>query len=193
MESRVKVFGHSAHQMLVPLPIGAFAVSLAFDAAYAFTKRREYATAARAAIDFGLLTSAVAAPVGMVDLIAVEPGTRAKRVGIAHALGNAVMLGLFATSRLMRTCGGAPASAPRQARWLSGSAFMLSGVTAWLGGELVSRHAIGVDDDAAEDTHSSLSKKARQAHALHAGRTLSSRDVVRAESAVSAPTQNGVR
>ena len=154
MESRAKVLGHSAHQMLVPFPIGAFGLSIVFDACYAFTGRREHAKAARQALDFGLLTSAVAIPFGLVDLLAVEPHTRAKRVGIAHALGNAAMLGLFATSRLKRTCDRAPASA----RWLSGSAFALSGVTAWLGGELVSRHRIGVDDEAEENATSSLSK-----------------------------------
>ena len=111
MESRVKVLGHSAHQMLVPFPIGAFGLSVAFDAYYTLKGRPEHAKAARQALDFGLLTSAVAIPVGLVDLLAIEPQTRAKRVGFAHALGNVAMLGLFATSRLKRTCDQAPASA----------------------------------------------------------------------------------
>jgi hypothetical protein len=50
------------------------------------------------------------------------------------------MLGLFAASRWLR----AQDRESLEAKCLSGAAFMLSGVAAWLGGELVDRHGVGV-------------------------------------------------
>jgi uncharacterized membrane protein len=150
MESRIKVFGHPAHQLLVPLPIGAFSLSMVMDAFYTITRNRKHLETSRQALDFGLCTAALAAPLGAVDLWAVPSGTRAKRIGMAHALGNVVMLGLFATSRLMRRDGHVSPGA----RWVSGSAFVLSGLTAWLGGELVVRHGVGISDRALSDQNS---------------------------------------
>lgn len=144
MESRIKVFGHPAHQLLVPFPIGALALSVVMDTCYTVTGNRRLLDTARHALDFGLLTGALAAPLGLADLLSVPNGSRAKRVGLAHAFGNVVMLGLFATSRLLRRGNRAPATA----RQLSLSAFALAGVTAWLGGELVVRHGIGVSNRA---------------------------------------------
>jgi uncharacterized membrane protein len=142
MESRIKIFGHPAHQLIVPFPIGALGLSIVMDACYSLSGNRQHLNTARHALDFGLASGLAAAPLGLVDLLAVPSGTRAKRVGVAHALGNVAMLGLFATSRLMRRGDRASAGA----RWISASAFVLSGVTAWLGGELVVRHGIGISD-----------------------------------------------
>jgi uncharacterized membrane protein len=142
MESRIKVFGHPAHQLMTPFPIGALGLSIVMDACYSISGNRQHLNTARHALDFGLVSGLLAAPFGLIDLLAVQSGTRAKRVGSAHGLGNVAMLGLFATSRLMRRGNRASAAA----RWISGSAFVLSGITAWLGGELVVRHGIGISD-----------------------------------------------
>lgn len=142
MESRIKILGHPAHQLLVPFPIGALSFSVAMDACYSITGNRQHLGTARRALDFGLLTALVAAPFGLVDVLAIPKATRARKIGVTHGLGNLAMLGLFATSRLLRRGNGASPLA----RSLSASAFALSGLTAWLGGELVVRHAIGVSD-----------------------------------------------
>lgn len=140
MESRAKVLGHPAHQMLVTFPIGALGLSVAADVLHAATGARKFADAATLALDFGLMTAAVAAPLGLIDWLAIPRGTRAKRIGSWHALGNAAMLGLFAGSRWLRARG----PSPLDAKYLSGMGLALSGVAAWLGGELVVRHGIGV-------------------------------------------------
>jgi uncharacterized membrane protein len=141
MESRAKLFGHPVHQMLVTFPIGAFGFSVASDALHGYLGKRKFAHAATQALDFGLISAALAVPFGAADFLAIPRGTRARRVGLWHAIGNVAMLGLFGASRVLRARGGSPSAA----KWLSGSAFMLSGVTAWLGGELVDRHGIGVE------------------------------------------------
>jgi uncharacterized membrane protein len=147
MESRAKLLGHPVHQMLITFPIGAFGFSVASDALHTFSGERRYAEAATQALDFGLVTAALAIPFGAVDWFAIPHRTRAKRVGLWHALGNTAVVGLLGASRLLRARGDRSSAA----KWLSGAGFLLSGVTAWLGGELVDRHGIGVHDEYAID------------------------------------------
>lgn len=153
MESRTQLMGHALHPLLVTFPLGSLGFSVASDALHAWTGERRHADAARQALDFGLLSSLAAIPFGTIDYLAVRPGTRARRVGLWHGLGNVAMLGLFAASRWMR----APGEAPAAAKWLSASGFVLSGVTGWLGAELMERHGIGIHDRIGQDAPSSLS------------------------------------
>ena len=46
MESRVKVAGHSLHQMLVAFPLGLLATAVAFDVIYLITDRALWTQAA---------------------------------------------------------------------------------------------------------------------------------------------------
>jgi uncharacterized membrane protein len=140
MESRAKLFGHPVHQMLVTFPIGAFGLAVASDALHGVSGERRYADAAQLALDVGLITGAVAIPFGLIDWLSIPRGTSARRTGIWHAASNAAMLGLFGASRWLRSRERASA----RAKALSGAAFLLSGVAAWFGGELVDHHGIGV-------------------------------------------------
>lgn len=140
--------------MLIPFPLGAFGFSIAMDACHTATGRREHAAAARRALDFGLASALLAAPFGVMDYLGITPGTRAKRIGALHAAANVLMLGCFATSRVLR----ARDVESKLARGLSASAFLVSGVAAWLGGELVTKHAIGVSSYAHQDAPHSLAE-----------------------------------
>lgn len=168
MESRAKLFGHPVHQMLVTFPIGAFGFSVASDALHGYFGERKFAHAATQALDFGLISAALAIPFGAADLLAVPRGTRARKIGVWHAVGNTAMLGLFGASRLLRARG----DAARAAKWLSGAAFMLSGVTAWLGGELVNRYGIGVELDEHAPPSLPVSEDAPTLPGFRSGRSL---------------------
>lgn len=157
MESRAQFLGHPVHQILVELPVGAFVFAVTCDALHSVTRQRRFVPAARLALDFGLLTATVAAPFGLVDWLAIPAGTRAKRVGLAHALGNLVALGIFASARALR---GNRRSAS-SSKWLAATGLGVAGVTAWLGGELINRHGVGVHDLVGVDAPSSLSREAR--------------------------------
>jgi uncharacterized membrane protein len=55
MESRVRVFGHSFHQIAVSFPIGTLAFGAVCDAAHALRGRRSWRSAGQSAIGAGLV------------------------------------------------------------------------------------------------------------------------------------------
>ena len=168
MESRVKVAGHPLHQMLIVFPLGLLATAVVFDVIFLVTDNPTWTLAAFYMIGAGLITGLVAAVPGTVDWLAVPRGTRAKRIGLLHGIGNVVVLALFGLSWYVRRDN--PALPPTGAvvAGLLGAGISL--VTAWLGGELVDRLGVGVDDGAHLDAPSSLtSQSARGSSAAGAG------------------------
>ena len=102
----------------------------------------------------GVISGLVAAPFGLVDWLAIPSGTRAKRIGALHGVGNLVVLVLYAASWWMRRA--APQDPVTVAYVLSFAGGVLALFTGWLGGELVDRLAVGVDPGAHVDAPSSL-------------------------------------
>jgi uncharacterized membrane protein len=155
MEARAKLFGHPIHQMLIVFPLGLLATSFFFDIGWLATGRAGFGVAAFYMIAAGIIGGLLAAVFGLIDWLAIPSGTRAKAIGRWHAGGNVVVLALFAASWWMRR--GAPELPPTMAIVLSGVAVGLALITGWLGGELVDRLGVGVDDGAHLDAPSSLS------------------------------------
>jgi uncharacterized membrane protein len=91
---------------------------------------------------------------GLIDFLAIPGATRAKRIGTIHGVGNVIVVVIFAASWLLRRDD--PARPETLAIVLSALAAALATVTGWLGGELVDRLAVGVDDGANLDAPSSL-------------------------------------
>jgi uncharacterized membrane protein len=154
MESRAKLFGHPIHQMLVVFPLGLLATAVVFDVIALARSQGYWSELAFWMIAAGVITGLLAAPFGFVDWLAIPSGTRAKRIGAVHGLGNVLIVLLFATSWLMRR--NAPAAPQQVALALSFVAGGSALITGWLGGELVDRLAVGVDEGAHLDAPSSL-------------------------------------
>jgi len=154
MEAKAKILGHPIHQMLIPLPLGVLSVSLVFDLLALALGWPRLHDAAYLMIAAGVITGLLAAVFGLIDFLAIPGGTRAKRVGRLHGGGNVVVVALFAVSWLLRR--DAPAQPEMLAIVLSAVAAGIAGVTGWLGGELVGRLSVGVDDGAHLDAPSSL-------------------------------------
>jgi uncharacterized membrane protein len=155
MESRVKLLGHPIHPMLIVLPLGLFAIALLFDVIYLITGTDMFADVAFWNITVGIIGGLLAAIFGLIDWLGLPKDTRARRLGAWHGLGNFVIVLLFIASWLLRY--NDDAYAPDLLPFvlaLIGVAMAL--VTAWLGGELVYRLRVGVDDDAHLDASSSL-------------------------------------
>ena len=154
MESRAKLFGHPIHQMLIVFPLGVLAMSLIFDLIGRFAGLPGLHEAAYYMIAAGVVSGLVAAVFGLIDYLAIPSGTRAKRIGRLHGIGNVIVVVLFAASWFLRRDD--PAQPAILAIVLSAAAAALGGVTGWLGGELVGRLGVGVDDGANLDAPSSL-------------------------------------
>lgn len=154
MESRAKLFGHPIHPMLIVFPFGLLAMALVFDVMYLATGSGYWAGIAYAMIAAGILTGILAAPFGFIDWLAIPAGTRAKRIGALHGAGNLFVLVLYAMSWAQR--GVSPDTPPGIAFMFSFAGGLLALVAGWLGGELVDRLAVGVDDGAHVDAPSSL-------------------------------------
>jgi uncharacterized membrane protein len=157
MESRVKVLGHAIHPMLIPFPLGLLATAVVFDIVYLATDRTGFATAAGYMIAAGIIGGLLAAPFGWIDWFKIPAGTRAKGIGLVHGLGNIVVVVLFAVSWLIRVNNGWEPTV--WALVCSFAAVGLAVVTAWMGGELVERLGVGVDEGAGVDAPSSLSHR----------------------------------
>jgi uncharacterized membrane protein len=160
MESRAKLLGHPIHQMLIPFPFGLLATAVIFDIIYLIWGNHAMPTVSYWMIYAGIIGGFIAAPFGLIDWLAIPKGTRAKFVGMVHGLGNVVVLLIFIGSCLLRDgAANAPtAYAPSTpALVLSFAGFVLAGVTGWLGGELVDRLSVGVDEGAHLNAPNSLS------------------------------------
>ena len=98
----------------------------------------------------------------MIDWLAIPAGTRAKRIGLPHGGSNVVVVVMFALVWLTR--GDSVDAIPTTNMFLlEVVALGLGAVAGWLGGELVDRLGVGVDDGAHLDAPSSLSgRPARQ-------------------------------
>jgi uncharacterized membrane protein len=155
IESSAKAAGHAIHQQLIVFPLGLLATAVVFDVLGLITDVDGFATASYFMIAAGVLSGLVAAVFGVIDYLAIPTGTRAKRVGAVHGLGNVVVVVLFAVSWLLRM--DEPGYVPGTlAVFLALVAAVLATVTGWLGGELVSRLGVGVHPDANVDAPASF-------------------------------------
>jgi uncharacterized membrane protein len=167
MESRFKVAGHPLHQMLIVFPLGLLATAVVFDVIFLVTDDPTWAQAAYYMIGAGVVTGLAAAVPGTVDWLAIPRGTRAKRVGLLHGVGNVIVVALFALSWFLRREN--PTLPPTEAVVAGLLGAGISIVTAWLGGELVDRLGVGVDDGAHLDAPSSLTSQSATASASRSG------------------------
>lgn len=156
MESRAKLLGHPIHPMLIVLPLGLFIAAVVFDAIYLWQGSSSFASVGYWNIAGGIIGGLLAAVFGLIDWIAIPAGTRAKRIGLLHGAGNVLVVATFALAWWMRS--NALDNAPTTIVFaIELAALVLGAVAGWLGGELVDRLGVGVDNGAHLNAPSSLS------------------------------------
>lgn len=156
VESKVKLFGHPIHPMLIVFPLGLLTAAVVFDIIYMLTGNAALAVVSFWNIAAGVIGGLAAAIFGLLDWLAIPDGTRAKSVGLLHGGGNVVVVALFAVSWLLRA--NEDNYIPSTLAFiLSLAGVLLATVTGWLGGELVDRLGVGVDTGANLNAPSSLS------------------------------------
>ena len=161
MESRAKFLGHPIHQQLIVFPLGLLGMAVIFDLISFGTKNSHWTDMAFYMIGAGILTGLLAAIFGLIDWVAIPKNTRAKSVGAVHGVGNVIVVLLFAGSFYFRWQDTTNVSPVGYACSFLG--FCIALFTGWLGGELVDRLGVGVDNGANLNAPSSLaSRSARQ-------------------------------
>lgn len=156
MKARARLLGHSVHQMLIVFPLGLLATAVIFDVIALATESPGWWSLSYWVMAAGIVGALLAAPFGFIDWLSIPRGTRARRIGRLHGLGNGIVSLLFLASWVLRSPEGYPGGA---ALALSFCAIALALFTAWLGGELVARMGVGVDDDAGLNASNSLHAK----------------------------------
>lgn len=91
--------GHAAHPLLTDAPIGAWASAVLLDLVGGSQSR----AAAQRLVGIGVLSAVPTALTGLAEWSHL--GRRDARVGVAHAAGNSVALGLFSASWIARRKG----------------------------------------------------------------------------------------
>jgi uncharacterized membrane protein len=158
--SRAKLFGHAIHPTLIVFPLGLFTAAVIFDLIRIFGGSGDWGVAAFYDIAVGVIGGLLAAVFGFVDWLSLPANTRAKSVGLWHGIGNFVIVVLFIISWLLRLP--SPAT-PGAAPFILGLiGVLLALITGWLGGELVERLRVGVDEGAHLNAKSSLSGPAAE-------------------------------
>ena len=158
MESRIKLFGHPVHPMLVVYPVGLFSIAVLFDILYLVLGNQALPTVSFYVIAGCVVVGMLAAIFCFVDWLALHNNSRAKRIGGMYGLGNFVIVVLFAVSWLIRR-GDADLVPNGTALLLSFVGLGMALVTAWIGGELVYHLGVGVDPGANVNAPSSLSQR----------------------------------
>lgn len=157
MFSKAKLLGHPIHQMLIVFPLGLLATAVIFDIIYLVSGTSRWTEMAFYMIAAGIIGGLIAAVFGLIDWLGIPSGTRAKAIGLWHGGGNVGVVALFAVSWLLRYDN--PGSPGALALVFSFVPVVLALVTGWLGGELVDRLGVGVDNGAHPDAPSSLSSR----------------------------------
>jgi uncharacterized membrane protein len=155
MESRVKLFGHPIHPMLIVFPAGLFTSAVIMDVLYLIFGNPVLATVSFYMIIIGVVGGLLAAVFGFIDWAGLPSNSRARNIGLWHGLGNFLIVMLFAFSWFLRR-GSLDYVPSVLAMILSFAGIVLALVTLWIGGELVYRLGVAVDRGANVNAPSSL-------------------------------------
>jgi uncharacterized membrane protein len=133
-----------------------FIASAVLDALYYWRGDTVFATISYYNIAGGILGGLLAALFGLRDWLAIPSGTRARRIGLMHGATMVIVVLLFSAAWLARTA--LPDFTPTPfVLGVEAAAIALAMVAGWLGGELVDRLGVGVDEGANLNAPNSLS------------------------------------
>jgi uncharacterized membrane protein len=162
MESRAKLLGHPIHPMLVVLPLGLFIGAVVFDGLSLWRGSAALAQVGFWNIAGGIVGGLLAAVFGLVDWLAIPAGTRAKRIGLLHAASNVAAIACFAAVWWLRYTA-ATTVLTTGVFAFEIVAVLLGATGGWLGGELVDRLGVGVDNGANLNAPNSISTRSAKA------------------------------
>jgi uncharacterized membrane protein len=167
MQSKARIAGHPIHPMLIAFPVALYVATVVTLLVHVATNDAFWYRVALWSNIGGVVMAAIAAIPGLIDLISLPRGSRARATGIRHAAFNVLALVLFAISAVLlyRNAGtnAAVAPGPYELDVTAPLALSILGVLStlaagWLGWTLVQTHHVGIKPsqfgrDVVDDDH----------------------------------------
>jgi uncharacterized membrane protein len=143
MKTPASIKSHPLHPILVGLPIGLWIFSLFADIMYlALGHSEAWRIVAFYTLAGGIVTALIAAVPGFIDLLSITE-TKLKRVALAHMIINLLAVVIFAIDWWLRF---RQATDARTTTILSFVGVVFISVSGWLGGTLVHRYRVSVEE-----------------------------------------------
>lgn len=167
MKSKAAINGHPMHPMVVPVPIGAWALALIGDLIFASTANTFWYQFSYYAMLVGLIGALTAAVLGFIDFFGVKMSEAGYRSAKTHMTLNLIVTVVYAVNLWLRS----DFKATTGSAWtlvfaLSVLSFLTLAVSGWIGGELSYRHKVGILEHAdAEATEIGMNEPAIPEHA----------------------------
>ena len=144
MHTPASIAGHPIHPMLVPIAIGGFVLSFAFDIVCMVTGAQppnQWNQLAYYTMIGGIVAALLAAIPGLVDLLSLPSGP-VKATAVKHMALNLTIVVLFVINAWLRAGTPADMKVPMLMSLVSIVLLLASG---WLGGKLVFEGGVGVN------------------------------------------------
>jgi len=146
MYSKIKLFGHPIHPMLVAFPVAFYTGTVAAFIAYNSNNDPFWFKVGYVANAAGVIMAVVAALPGFIDYLFIPSDSKAKKTGAFHMVANVLALLCFAINIWMiKEKWNEPNPTLGSAILLTGAGFVLTLVAGFLGWALVQKHHVGVD------------------------------------------------
>lgn len=144
--STAQIGGHPIHPMLIPFPITCLVGAFVTDLIFLSSGDRGFATASHWLLGFGIGTALLAATFGMIDYMGDD---RIRRLGVAlqHMLANVTAVVISVINFVIRMDDTAT-DIPGLGIFLSGTVVLILLYSGWLGGHMVYRHRVAVQETA---------------------------------------------
>ena len=152
MASPASIGGHPVHPMIIPFPIALWVFSLVADLIFLWRGNpvwRDYI--AFYTLLAGIIGAVAAAVPGFIDWLSLkDPGV--VKIANWHARLNVIALLVFAASFYLRTRGGSALVSGSYNIPIALSVFgvILISISGYLGGEMVFKHGVGVDQQSGD-------------------------------------------
>ena len=154
MASPASIGGHPIHPMIIPFPIALWVFSFIADLVYLWRGNPIWKDwIAFYTLLGGIIMAAVAAVPGLMDWLTLKD-PKVVKIANWHARLNVIALLIFAVSFYLRTSGGSALVSGSHTIPFSLSVFgvILITISGWLGGEMVFKHGVAVEAQAADRT-----------------------------------------
>ena len=147
MYSKIKLFGHPIHPMLIAYPVAFYTATLVGFCIYGATDDFFWLKTTIALNLAGIVMAALAALPGFLDwLLGIPSGTEAKKDGLVHAGFNVVALVTFTASFIAyANHWDGPATGAGLGIVLAAIGVLCTLAAGWYGWMLVQGHHVGVD------------------------------------------------